>query len=546
MESIKLDPEQHAIFNIMESSHDNIFVTGKAGSGKSVLLKYFVEHTAKEVIVLAPTGIAAIQVGGQTIHSFFAFDYTALEPEKVWINDETAQILQKTDAFIIDEISMVRSDIMECINRKCQIARSNELPFGGVQMIVFGDLYQLPPVVAEEDVRHFLNERFGGSFFFNAPVIKDANIKIYELERIYRQDDSAFQNMLNEVRVGAVSQETLNRFNARCDVSAPDDDILTIATTNKIVDKVNDSKFNDLPGTEYVYEAKINGDTGQLLNQLGNNLRLKVGAQVMMLRNYWQNGKLLWANGTLGEVAELSKDEVNVRINGIIHDVKRVTWETLKHKYDMKTKSITKEAIGELIQFPLCLAWAFTIHKSQGQTYKSVIVNFGKGAFLHGQAYVALSRCRFLNTLYLMQKLRKSDIIIDKSVVNFINKHKAKPGNDTYERESESYNALWKKVIQNLFHYHREIQTINQNGTKSKWISVSSDDMNVYVDKAKLNTPSSSITLARTINRNEFVKLIPLYYQWRNGNITREEAKGGSMNSSYIFALINHFDNAAR
>lgn len=440
MESVILDPEQQAVYKIIESSYDNIFVTGKAGSGKSVLLRHFVNNeTKKRKVVLAPTGIAAIQVGGQTIHSFFAFDYTALDPKSIW-RDEKGNILPEThpyiaqivpllrniDVLIIDEISMVRSDVMECINIKLQIARKNALPFGGVQVVVFGDLYQLPPVVADNDIRRYLDERFGGSFFFNAPAVIDADFKIYELESIHRQKEPEFQSMLNEIRTGTASPDTIDRFNERYDILPPHkkDDVLTIATTNKIVDEVNDYKFRILSAKEFTYMATLSGDTEQLKTQLDTYLRLKAGSQVIMLRNHWQDGKLLWANGTLGVVAELSENVVKVKIRGIVYDVKREKWETRNHIYNSKTNTISNEKAGEFIQFPLCLAWALTIHKSQGQTYDSVAVDFGKGAFLHGQAYVALSRCKSFDELYLIQKLKASDIIIDRNVVRFLSKQR--------------------------------------------------------------------------------------------------------------------------
>ncbi len=428
MEEIKLDHEQEVLFEIMENTSDNIFITGKAGTGKSVLLKYFVNNTKKNVVVLAPTGIAAINVGGQTIHSFFAFDYAALNPDDVWINDETAQLLQKAHTLIIDEISMVRSDIMESIDRKFHEAFKNQanyedikdLAFCGSQIIVFGDLYQLPPVIAEDEVRSYLNEKFGGPYFFDAPVIKKSNLKIYELEKIHRQKDQYFQIMLNNIRIGRISPDLIDELNKRVIRLDEESDILTIATTNKIVDEMNYRKFKALPGDEFNYEAIINGDVDQVYGQLESLLKLKVGAQVIMLRNHWQNGELIWANGTLGEIVELSDETVKVKIGRDIHDVKPVSWETRKHKYNTVTQTITKEKIGEFIQYPLRLAWALTIHKAQGQTYESVCVNLGYGTFLPGQAYVALSRCQSLDKLFLTRPFRASDIKIDNNVKHFI------------------------------------------------------------------------------------------------------------------------------
>jgi hypothetical protein len=417
---LKLGEEQQELFNILENTREDIFVMGKAGTGKSVLLRHFISNTKKNVIVLAPTGIAAINVGGQTIHSFFAFDFTALNPDEVVINNETAQILINTDVLLIDEISVLRSDIMECINRKCQIARKNNLPFGGIQFICFGDLYQLSPVVADYEIKKYLDENFGGSYFFHAPVIRQCNLAIHELEHIYRQSDKVFQHMLGEIRIGCISDDTLSKFNDRC-VRIPEDNVITIATTNKIVNEVNDLHIMRLNGKEYIYAAEIEGDKKQCIRYADNRLRLRVGAQVMMLRNDYRKR---WANGTIGVIIDLSEDEISVKINGNVYSIERATWETRRHTYNTNTKRISQEAIAKFTQFPICLAWAFTIHKSQGQTYDKVVIDFGRGAFVHGQAYVALSRCRSLQGMYLKAPLRRNDLIIDESVKEFISINK--------------------------------------------------------------------------------------------------------------------------
>ncbi|MCL2058435.1 MAG: AAA family ATPase [Oscillospiraceae bacterium] len=416
MEHISLVPEQQVIYEIMETSYNNIFVTGKAGSGKSVLLKHFIQNSSKKVIVLAPTGLSAFQISGQTIHSFFAFGFSALDPDEVVINEDTAKILRNIDAFIIDEISMVRSDVMECVNRKFQIARKNRLPFGGVQMLAFGDLYQLPPVVTD-DVKQYLDNRFGGAFFFNAPVIREAILKKYELMQIHRQKEKPFQEILNNIREARLTPDVLSEINSRYGIPIPRDGVITLATTNKKVNTVNESMLTALPGREYTYHAEMSGDVSQVKRQLDGVLRLKIGAQVMMLRNDWQKR---WANGTIGEVVDLSDDVIKVEINGSIYEIGKATWETIAHSYDTKTGKISKNVIGKFIQYPLCLAWAITIHKAQGQTHKSIAVDFDTGAFTHGQAYVALSRCQSLSGLYLATRLKVSDVILDERVVDFL------------------------------------------------------------------------------------------------------------------------------
>ena len=438
LEGIELGAEQQIIYRFMELSGENIFVTGKAGTGKSVLLKYFAQNTMKKVIILAPTGVAAMLVKGQTLHSRFAFNFDGvLDPDEITekniIDDVTKSILNEIDAFVIDEISMVRADVMECVNRKFQLAKNNKQPFGGVQMIIFGDLYQLPPVVANGEIKTYFENAtdsngkylYGGEYFFFSRAVRRLahfkKLKIFELEHIYRQKDKHFQRMLNEVRIGMPSEDTLLKFNERR-IVPPAYETLTIATKNAKANEINGHKLDTLPGELCVYGAACTGDFRQLPNVVERELSLKVGAQVVMLRNDSQR-QPRWVNGTLAEIAELSEQEIKVKINGAKHNIERVSWRTLEYCYDEKTRKISKQTVAEMIQFPIRLAWAMTIHKSQGQTYKSVTVDLDSGAFVHGQAYVALSRCESLDELYLAEELRASDIIVDRRVDTFIKEH---------------------------------------------------------------------------------------------------------------------------
>lgn len=419
-ETFQLGDEQQYIFDLIENSKRNFFITGRAGTGKSVLLRHFVRNTSKRVIVLAPTGVAAINIHGQTLHSFFAFDHSALDPSSVWINVETAQILRNIDAFIIDEISMVRSDVMECVNRKFQLALKNDLPFGGIQMIAFGDLFQLEPVVADAEVRRYLTQNFGGAHFFFAPAIQLSNLSIHELKHIYRQKDLKFQELLNNIRYGATDESTIDEINKRRFTISTRKNILTIASTNQIVNRINNNRLSALPGKLFTYKADLSGDVQECIRYTNESLELKVGAQVMLLRNNWKDGKFIWANGTLAEIVKLSEDEVWVSINGKSFKVDPVTWDTRKHKFDEESGKIVTDTVAKFTQFPLCLAWAMTIHKAQGKTFSNVVVDFGRGAFAHGQAYVALSRCESLTGLYLTKSLRKQDIIVDPAVSAFM------------------------------------------------------------------------------------------------------------------------------
>lgn len=416
----ELGEEQQLACNILEYTRNNVFVTGKAGTGKSYLLKYFVRNTAKKVVVLAPTGVAAINAGGQTIHSFFAFDHTILDPAEVRINRKTAEILQEIDAFIIDEVSMVRSDLMECVNRKFQIALNNDLPFGGKQMIAFGDLYQLDPIVGDRQAETYLNEVYGGKHFFNAPVIRECNLTSFELSHIYRQKDIHFQELLNEIRDGTAGRGTIREFNHRYDRFPETDEILTIATTNHTVNAINSERLAALPGEVCSYQAEIRGDPRDCIKYTDEKLHLKMGAQVMLLRNKWEKGRLIWANGTIGRVVGLYDDRIRVAVEDRVFNIEKVTWDTKKYKYDEVTGQLITETVAQFTQFPVCLAWAMTIHKAQGKTFRRVNVDFGRGAFAHGQAYVALSRSESMEGLYLSTPLKGKDIIIHSDVARFM------------------------------------------------------------------------------------------------------------------------------
>lgn len=417
--NISLSSEQQAVFKIINTTKENVYITGKAGTGKSVLLQYFVEHTGKSVAVVAPTGVAALNVGGQTIHSFFKFGLDVLEGKDIKIDYKTKEILRHVDAIVIDEVSMVRVDLMEAINIKLQLAYGNNLPFGGVQLILFGDLYQLPPVVSDGQLHRYFNHTYGGIYFFNAPVFKNTKLNVYELQYIFRQKDSEFKDLLNSIRNGDRSDSILTKVNNRFSASVPDNGIITLAGTNATVSSINQLKLTELPDSEYIYTAEISGDIQQSSFPTEKELRLKVGAQVMMLKNDRMKPPR-WVNGTLGIVTKLSSDTIRVNIDGVEHSVSKETWNKIRYYYDHTTQKLEKEVVSSFTQFPIRLAWAITIHKSQGQTYQTVAINLSDGAFAHGQTYVALSRCQSFEGLYLTKPIKPEDIIIDQEIINFM------------------------------------------------------------------------------------------------------------------------------
>lgn len=417
---IQLGVEQQEIFYLIESTQDSLFITGKAGTGKSVLLEQFVERSLKNTAIVAPTGVAALNVGGQTIHSFFKFAPILHEVGSInTVDSKTKEILQALDALVVDEVSMVSADLMEAMSEKLKLARRNDKPFGGIQMILFGDLYQLPPVVSDGQAKRYLDDTFGGSYFFNSHAYKECNVIIKELQEVFRQKDEFFKGILNEIRSGKVKDSTLSALNERAKAPIPDSGFITLAGTNRAVYSVNSRKLSELPGEVKNYEATISGDIKESSFPTEKNLKLKIGAQIMLLKNDTKK-PARWVNGTLGVVTKLSSEGIKIRIKGVEHTVYPATWEKIQYDYDHETKKLKKKIVSSFQQLPVRLAWAVTIHKSQGQTYDLVTIDLSEGAFAHGQSYVTLSRCTTLEGLYLESPLRREDIIVDPDVVEFM------------------------------------------------------------------------------------------------------------------------------
>ncbi len=414
---ISLSSEQEELFEKMEKTRNNMFITGKAGTGKSILLQYFKQNTSKTIIVTAPTGVAALNVGGQTIHSLFRIKPGFVETEKLNLNSRTALILRNIDAVVIDEISMVRADLMDGIDHMLRLARSNNYPFGGVQMIMFGDLYQLPPVVEDRGLQQYFAHNHGGYYFFNAHAWREKLPDVHELTKIFRQDDDSFKDILNAIRIGEFNSNNLEILNARVTNKLPEDGVITLVTTNSLVRDINFRKLAQLEGDSKEYIASIMGDLEESYFPTEEVLIFKKGAQVMFLKN---DREKRWVNGTIGKIDSLSDDEVKVNIDGIVYSVPKETWTKIRYTYDIETRKVKEEVISSFTQFPLRLAWAITIHKSQGQTYGSVAVNMGEGAFAHGQTYVALSRCKTLEGIYLKREILSQDIIVDPLIVSFM------------------------------------------------------------------------------------------------------------------------------
>ncbi|OGS08126.1 MAG: AAA family ATPase [Elusimicrobia bacterium RIFOXYA12_FULL_51_18] len=428
---IEINPQFRRALDLLDGTSKNVFITGKAGTGKSTLLKYFREHTRKNIVVLAPTGVAALNVGGETIHSFFRFK-PDITPDKVKkIKGRNAGIYRELHAIVIDEVSMVRADLLDCVDAFLRLNGPSGLsPFGGLQMIFIGDLYQLPPVVSSSE-RGLFSSHYAGPYFFNAKIFEDLEMEFLELEKVYRQKDAAFITILNSIRNNSATGRDLSALNKRVGAvleKGPENGYAVhLLSTNKAAYEINSAHLHALKGEARVYRARTEGDFSKESYPADEELVLKNGAQVMLLNNE-PNGR--WVNGSMGEVVDItdepgeSGDRVMVRLtDGSLEKVAPHAWELFHFSYDPEAGKVVAETAGVFMQYPLKLAWGITIHKSQGKTFERAVIDFGRGMFAHGQAYVALSRCVSLEGMSLTRAMRKSDILMDRRVVAFITGH---------------------------------------------------------------------------------------------------------------------------
>ncbi|HAQ33973.1 MAG: AAA family ATPase [Maricaulis sp.] len=405
------DSRSDAALDLLVRGRAHIFLTGRAGTGKTTLIRRFMEQAGEEAAIVAPTGVAAMNAGGQTIHSFFRLPPRLVGPRDVK-RLRHAKVIRAIKTLVIDEVSMVRADLMAAIDLSLRLNRGNEEPFGGVRIIAVGDLAQLPPVV-QGDVAQYIDEEFGGPFFFNAPPVAEAGFLRLELDTVFRQDDPDFIDILSGVRDADLTQSQANRLNARVTQATGFDASAThvvLTPTNEQAFRINAERLASLPGSEKSYDGAIKGEFDPRLFPTETPLMLKKGARVMMIRND-PGGRFV--NGTLGEVEDMEDGAVRVRVGSEVHRVDPVAWERVKYVYDESEKSIGQEVIGAFKQLPLRLAWAMTVHKSQGLTLDKLYIDMGRGMFAHGQAYVALSRARSLDGLWLSRSLRPSDLVRD-------------------------------------------------------------------------------------------------------------------------------------
>ena len=414
--------EYIAAYDYLRESAGHLFVTGRAGTGKSTLLTCLKEMIADEMVVLAPTGLAAVNVGGQTIHSFFGFPPRLIRPDDIR-RSRNGRLMRRLKFLVIDEVSMVRSDLMWAIDQSLRLNRGRPREaFGGLRLALFGDLHQLPPVINDAEVAGHLESEHGGPFFFSlASLGEGAGTALIELAHVFRQRDQALLDLLNKIREGEAGEDDLALLN-ECvkPIHKLDEgeDYVILTPTNAAAGRINAKYLERLPGALRHYKAATTGEFNDASRPTDDTLMLKPKAKVMLLRN---DPDRRWVNGTIARISRLEETRVWVEVGGEEHEIEQVSWESRRYAFDNAAEKIVETVAGTFRQFPLRLAWALTIHKSQGLTLDRVYIELGqgRGTFAHGQAYVALSRCRSLEGLALARPLRPSDILFDPAATGY-------------------------------------------------------------------------------------------------------------------------------
>ncbi len=451
-EQLDLDNQEwQQALQIIQYTRRSLFLTGKAGTGKSTFLRYVAQHSKKKHVILAPTGIAAINAGGQTLHSFFKLPFHPLLPndsrydirhirKSLKYNGELTKLLRELELIIIDEISMVRADIIDFIDKVLRIyCRNMREPFGGKQLLLVGDIFQLEPVIKEDEWR-LMQPFYASAYFFAAKVWQQMQLVSIELRKVYRQRDDQFIGMLDRIRQNQATDQDLQAINARCIQEIPVNSQaleITLASRRDTVDYINEERLGELEGNSTIFNGEIKGDFPLSSLPAPMDLEVKPGAQVIFTKN---DKEKRWVNGTIGIVTGVDEEEGIIGVcdeDGHEYDVVREIWENMRYTFNEKEQKIEEELLGTFYQFPLRLAWAITVHKSQGLTFRQVRIDFsGGGAFAGGQTYVALSRCTSLSGITLEQPIRRSDIFVHPEVVQFARRY-----NDTTLMQQAIYES---------------------------------------------------------------------------------------------------------
>lgn len=395
----------------------NLFLTGRAGTGKTTLLRKFLAEAGDKAVVVAPTGVAAMNAGGQTIHSFFKFPPRLIEAQDVR-RLPNARVVRAIDTMVIDEISMVRSDMLDAIDRSLKLNRGSKRPFGGVRMILSGDLHQLPPVVSNQE-SPILHERFGGNYFHNAHAFKEAEFALLALKHVFRQEDPRFLALLGALRNGRVTPQdelTLARLVSKRSAAEASDTHVVLTPNNANAFRINQTRLAQLTGERKVFAADVQGQFDDKSFPTEADLELKIGARVMLIRN---DPEGRWVNGTLAHVEGFGSKSVIVKIGKRVYEIEQAAWEKYRYDFEMDSKKVKREVVGTFKQVPLRLAYAVTVHKAQGLTLDNVYIDFDSGMFAHGQAYVAFSRARTLEGLEISRPLRPRDLVLDRDAFAF-------------------------------------------------------------------------------------------------------------------------------
>lgn len=564
---MKLDEnnlEFQTALDLIQETNQSFFLTGKAGTGKSTFLKHIVDVVSKNFIVVAPTGIAAVNVAGVTIHSFFQFPLRPLLPEdediKVfWKNSEKRKIISAMDTLIIDEVSMVRADLIDGIDYSLRRNGGNpNLPFGGKQVVFVGDVFQLEPVtIKNSGEQKIINEIYGSAYFYNAKVFEKVNLFTLELQKVYRQTELAFISLLDKVRIKQITQSDIDKLNTRVFSQVElnkNHFAITLTTKNNLADTVNSRKLIELIANPYIYSAEVSGEFEENKYPTEPELTLKVDAQVIFIKN---DTEKRWVNGTIAIVCELTDTEIKVKLkDGSIHSIEKRVWENIRYQYNKEKKKIEQEIIGTFKQYPLKLAWAITIHKSQGLTFDRVVIDFGSGTFASGQAYVALSRATTFEGLFLKQKMNSTDIYIDEEIKDF-----AKTFNDQ-EKIKESL-SFGKKVFQFQKHCDQEsigdlyfenaIANIINGNFKLAYNELLAGFENASCDcELTLLIEFSQEQITKSLKRNiincstcelDFIRAVLIYFQ-DSGNFDQEQNGDSKKALPFIDSYLEDYPNS--